>query len=161
MGHVGAARALRGETTNRPPGAARGITFRFGGTYYPKALDVTSPFGEGHAEASSYLTARVPFRPTLALRVAGRKVWGTYPFYEAAFVGGDSTVRGFVEHRFVGDAAVFGNLELPLSLAKLLIPGPTQLGVFGPGDARRGYGSGPTADPRPAAARAERLPSVL
>jgi len=75
----------------------------------------------------------VPFRPTLALRVAGRKVWGTYPFYEAAFVGGDSTVRGFVEHRFVGDAAAFGNLELRLSIAKLFILVPTQLGVFGLG----------------------------
>src|SRR5258708_26425973 len=101
MGHVGAARALRGETTNRPPGARRGITFRFGGTYYPKALDVTSPFGEGHAEASSYLTARVPFRPTLALRVAGRKVWGTYPFYEAAFVGGGRHVRRLPQSRVI------------------------------------------------------------
>src|SRR5258708_20690110 len=153
MGHVGAARALRGETTNRPPGAARGITFRFGGTYYPKALDVTSPFGEGHAEASSYLTARVPFRPTLALRVAGRKVWGTYPFYEAAFVGGDSTVRGFVEHRFVGDAAVFGNLQLPLSIPKLFILVPTPLGVFGLGDPGRGYVSGQTSDRFPAPPR--------
>ena len=88
----------------------------------------------------------MPLRPTLALRVAGRKLWGTYPFYEAAFVGGDSTVRGFVEHRFVGDAAVFGNLELRLSLARVFILVPTQLGVFGLGDAGRVYFSGQTSD---------------
>jgi Omp85 superfamily domain len=146
LGQVGAAADLHVDTRDHPRAARRGITFRLGGTYYPKALDVTSPFGEGHAEASSYLTARVPFRPTLALRVAGRKVWGTYPFYEAAFVGGDSTVRGFVEHRFVGDAAVFGNVELRLSIAKLFILFPTQLGVFGLGDAGRVYLSGQTSD---------------
>jgi len=146
LGQFGAAADFHVDTRDHPRAARRGITFRLGGTYYPKALDVTSSYGEGHAEASSYLTARVPFRPTLALRVAGRKVWGTYPFYEAAFVGGDSTVRGFVEHRFVGDAAVFGNVELRLSIAKLFILFPTQLGVFGLGDAGRVYLSGQTSD---------------
>ena len=146
LGQIGAAADFHVDTRDHPGAARRGITFRFGGTYYPKALDVTSSFGEGHAEASSYLTARVPLRPTLALRVAGRKLWGTYPFYEAAFIGGDSTVRGFVEHRFVGDAAVFGNVELRLSLARLFILVPTQLGVFGLGDAGRVYFSGQTSD---------------
>ena len=146
LGQVGAAADFHVDTRDHPRAARRGITFRFGGTYYPKALDVTSPFGEGHAEASSYLTARVPLRPTLALRVAGRKVWGTYPFYEAAFVVGDSTVRGFVEHRFVGDAAVFGNVELRLSIARFYLLVPGQLGVFGLGDAGRVYLSGETSD---------------
>jgi len=146
LGQVGAAADFLVDTRDHPRAARRGMTFRFGGTYYPKALDVTSSFGEGHAEASSYLTAPLPFRPTLALRVAGRKVWGTYPFYEAAFVGGDSTVRGFVEHRFVGDAAVFGNVELRLSIAKFFVLFPTQLGVFGLGDAGRVYLSGQTSD---------------
>jgi len=82
---------------------------------------VTAPFGEGHAEASSYLTAHIPLHPTLALRVAGKKVWGTYPFYEAAYIGGATTVRGFVEHRFAGDAALYGNAELRLSVAKFYL----------------------------------------
>ena len=146
LGQVGAAADFDVDTRDHPRAARRGITFRFGGTYYPKALDVTSPFGEGHAEASSYLTARVPLRPTLALRVAGRRVWGTYPFYEAAFVGGDSTVRGFVEHRFSGDAALYGNVELRLSIARFYLLVPAQLGVFGLGDAGRVYLSGETSD---------------
>src|SRR5437588_6051644 len=117
VGQVGATADLHVDTRDQPRAARRGITFGFGGSYYPRALDLTSPFGEGHAEASSYLTARIPLRPTLAVRVAGRKIWGTYPYYEAAYIGGDSTVRGFVEHRFPGDAAVFGNVGLRLSLA--------------------------------------------
>src|SRR5204862_214290 len=82
----------------------------------------------------------------LPVRVAGRKVWGTYPYYEAAYIGGDSTVRGFVEHRFAGDAAVFGNVELRLSLARFFVLVPGRLGIFGLGDAGRVYVSGQTSD---------------
>src|SRR5213593_2968766 len=146
VGQVGATADLHVDTRDQPRAARRGITFGFGGSYYPRALDLTSPFGEGHAEASSYLTARIPLRPTLAVRVAGRKVWGTYPYYEAAYIGGDSTVRAFVEHRFAGDAAVFGNVELRLSLARFFVLVPGQLGIFGLGDAGRVYVSGETSD---------------
>ena len=146
VGQVGAAADLQVDTRDRPRAARRGITFGLGGSYYPRALDLTSPFGEGHAEASSYLMARIPLRPTLAVRVAGRKVWGTYPYYEAAYIGGDSTVRGFVEHRFAGDAAVFGNVELRLSLARFFVLVPGRLGIFGLGDAGRVYVSGQTSD---------------
>ena len=146
VGQVGAAADLHVDTRDQPRAARRGITFGFGGSYYPRALDLTSPFGEGHAEASSYLTARIPLRPTLAVRVAARKIWGTYPYYEAAYIGGDSTVRGFVEHRFAGDAAVFGNVELRLSLARFFVLVPGRLGIFGLGDAGRVYVSGQTSD---------------
>src|SRR5256885_13447716 len=67
VGQVGAAADLQVDTRDRPRAARRGITFGLGGSYYPRALDLTSPFGEGHAEASSYLTARIPLRPTLAV----------------------------------------------------------------------------------------------
>jgi len=146
LGQVGAAADFHADTRDQPRAARHGITLGFGGSYYPRALDVTSPFGEGHAEASSYLTARIPLRPTLALRVAGKKVWGTYPFYEAAYIGGATTVRGFVEHRFAGDAALYGNVELRLSVAKFYLLVPGELGVFGLGDAGRVYRSGETSD---------------
>jgi len=146
LGQVGAAADFHLDTRDQPRGARRGVTFGFGGTYYPRALDVTSSFGEGHAEASSYLTARIPLHPTLAVRVAGKKVWGTYPFYEAAYIGGATTVRGFVEHRFAGDAAVYGNVELRLSIARFFVLVPGELGVFGLGDAGRVYLSGETSD---------------
>jgi hypothetical protein len=146
LGQVGAAADFQVDTRDQPRAARRGIAFGFGGSYYPAALDVTAPFGEGHAEASSYLTAHIPLKPTLALRVAGKKVWGSYPFYEAAYIGGATTVRGFVEHRFAGDAALYGNAELRLSVAKFYLLVPGQLGVFGLGDAGRVYLSGETSD---------------
>lgn len=146
FGQVGAAADLRVDTRDRPRAATRGIAFRLGGSVYPTALDVTSAFGEAHAEASSYVTAATPLQPTLALRVAGKRVWGTYPLHEAAYVGGWSTVRGFPEHRFAGDAALYGNAELRLFLFKFFFFVPGELGVFGLGDVGRVYLSGETSD---------------
>ena len=149
LGQVGGAAEFHVDTRDQPRAARHGITFDLGGSYYARALDVTSPFGEGHAQASSYLTARIPLHPTLALRVGGKKVWGTFdsiPFYEMAYIGGSTTVRGFFDHRFAGDAAVFGNVELRLSVARFFLLVPVQFGVFGLGDAGRVYLSGETSD---------------
>src|SRR6185295_15606437 len=101
---------------------------------------------EAHAEAASYLTARIPLRPTLALRVGGKKVVGTYPFHESARIGGAATVRGFVEDRFAGDAAVYGNAELRLFLTKFFLLLPGEFGVFGLADGGRVYQSGEISD---------------
>jgi len=73
-------------------------------------------------------------------------VWGTYPLHEAAYVGGATTVRGFVEHRFAGDASVYGNVELRFSVAKFFFLVPTEVGLFGLGDAGRVFLSGETSD---------------
>src|SRR5439155_902724 len=91
-------------------------------------------------------TAPLPFQPTLALRVAGKRVWGAYPFHEAAYIGGATTVRGFSEHRFAGDGAVYGNAELRLRLANIFVLLPEELGVFGLADAGRVYLAGETSD---------------
>ena len=61
----------------------------------------------------------------------GRQLWGRFPYFEAARIGGEGTVRGYSQGRFQGDAAVFGSAELrvPLSRARLLLPG--QVGLLG------------------------------
>ncbi len=146
FGQLGARALFRIDTRNRPRAPSQGVSFILGGSVYAATWDVASPFGEGHAEAATYLTAAVPLQPTLALRIAGKKVWGTYPFHEAAYVGGAGTVRGFREHRFAGDAALHGNVELRLFLTKFSVLVPGELGVFGLADAGRVYLSGETSD---------------
>jgi hemolysin activation/secretion protein len=73
----------------------------------------------------------------LAVRAGGRKVWGEFPFFEAAFLGGGSTLRGHTGQRFAGDAMAFGGAELrvPLFRANLGLRGT--LGVIGLADAGR------------------------
>ena len=146
LGQVGGAADFHLDTRDEPRAARRGFWFGAGGTFYPRALDVTAAFGEAHAEAPSYLTAPNLLQPTLAVRVAAKKVWGTYPLEEAAYMGGATTVRGFVEHRFAGDAALYGNVELRLSVARFFFLLPGELGFFALGDAGRVYLSGETSD---------------
>ena len=138
FGQVGGQMELDFDTRDWPTAATKGVHALVGGAVYPAVWDVEETFGEVHAEVSTYLTASAfPLRPTLALRGAGKKVFGDFPFFEAAFVGGASTVRGLREQRYAGDAAVYGNAELRLVLGRIMLLLPANVGIFGLADAGR------------------------
>jgi outer membrane protein assembly factor BamA len=100
---------------------------------------VRETFGEAHGDASLHLPIPIPLRPSLGFRVGAKKLWGLYPFHEAAYLGGTRTVRGMSRNRFAGDAYTFGNAELRLRLTKWL-------GVFGLTDAGRVFLDGEDSD---------------
>ena len=134
------------DTRNVPAAATRGVRLIAAGSIYPKVWDVASTYGEVHGEASAYLSARMPLQPTLAVRAGGQKVWGNYPFFDAAFVGGPTTVRGLRTHRYIGDASAWGNAELRLRLSRYYIILPGEWGVFGLADAGRVWLQGESSD---------------
>ena len=146
FGEIGGRLTLRHDTRDREQAAQRGLYLELAGTLYPALWDVDSVFGEVHGEARTYLTAHAPLDPTLALRVGGKKVWGQYPFFESAFIGGASTVRLGTVNRYAGDASAYGSAELRLSLARFELILPTQLGVFGLADVGRVYLAGESSD---------------
>ena len=82
----------------------------------------------------------------LALRAGGKQTFGTYPFHEAAFLGGASTLRGWTEQRFAGDAAVYGNAELRAYLSEIFFVLPGELGIFALADAGRVFLDGESSD---------------
>jgi hypothetical protein len=97
-----------------------------------------------HSEASAFLSASsAPLQPTFALRAGGKKVFGTYPFHEAASIGGGgltgshANVRGLYAQRFIGDSALYGNAELRLRLSKIYLFLPGEMGIFGLSDIGR------------------------
>ncbi len=138
FGEVGALAEVRLDTRDLPEAATRGVLLVAGGSFRPAVWDVRRPFGEVHAEAASYLTAgALPLKPTLALRAGFQQVFGTYPFHEAAFVGGPDTVRGFAAQRFAGDGGAYGNAELRLLLGKYFFVLPGEYGLFALADAGR------------------------
>jgi hypothetical protein len=152
FGEVGGGFTFRYDNRDHPAAPRKGILFELGGSAYPAIWDVDSTFGEVHGEAVTYLSARAPLDPTLALRVGGRKLWGRYPFFEAAFIGGASTVRLGRVNRYAGDASAYGSTELRLSLAKVKLVLPADLGVFGLADAGRVFLAGESSDTWHAAA---------
>ena len=103
-------------------------------------------FGEIHGEAFGFLRARVPLRPTLHLHAGGKRVFGRYPFQEAAFLGGPDTVRGLRPQRYAGDASVFGSAELRLRLGRVRLFLPSDIGIFGLADAGRVFKEGEVSD---------------
>ncbi len=146
FGELGGRLTLRHDTRDQEQAAQRGLYLELTGTLYPALWDVDSIFGEVHGEVRTYLTAHAPLDPTLALRVGGKKVWGQYPFFEAAFLGGASSVRLGTVNRYAGDASAYGSAELRLALARFELILPTQLGVFGLADAGRVYLAGESSD---------------
>jgi hypothetical protein len=143
---LGAEAGFRYDTRDSPRAASRGLLLTVHGVWYPAAFDVVKPFGAVSGEASTYLSAHMPTEPTLALRVGGKRVWGPFPFHEAAFVGGAATVRGFKEHRFAGDAALYGNVELRIKLFQFHFLTPVDCGAFGLADGGRVYVTGESSD---------------
>jgi hypothetical protein len=146
FGEAGAGLTLRHDSRNSRNGAIRGLAFEIGGSIYPAIWDVDSVYGEVHGEARTYLSARAPLDPTLALRIGGKKLWGQYPFFESAFIGGASTVRLGRVNRYAGDASAYGSAELRLALARFFLVLPTQLGIFGLADVGRVFLEGESSD---------------
>jgi hypothetical protein len=137
FGEVGLGASLRWDLRNQPRAATKGAMVYTEGNYYPAVWSVRSGFGEVHGEASTFLSPDVALQPTLALRVGAKRLWGTFPFHESAFVGGIGTVRGLRLQRYAGNASAWGNAELRLRLfgINLLVPG--DVGVFGLADTGR------------------------
>ena len=144
-GSVGA--DLEVDTRDHENAATRGVLLTAGGSFFPEVFDVEKNFGEAHGLAATYLTAKsLPLEPTLALRAGAKKVWGTYPYQESAFIGGNSTVRLGRENRYAGDAAVYGGAELRLRLTHFFFLLPGDFGIFGLGDVGRVYLKGESSD---------------
>ena len=137
FGQLGVRGELVYDTRDNPGHAQRGVRFRLGGELYPKLWDVESVFGHVAGDASVYLSANIPTAPTLALRVGGKTVRGTFPFHGAAAVGGSSNLRGFRKYRFAGESALYGNGELRVRLARIFFLFPGEFGAFAAVDAGR------------------------
>lgn len=131
----------------------KGIYLAAAASGFPEAFENDSAFTRALAEAQIYLK---PFRQTtFALRARGEKLWGDFPYYQAAYLGGTQTLRGFARNRFGGDASLYGSAALRHHLFRptLLVPFDVGWFVFGetgrvwmdrksPGDWHSDFGGG-------------------
>jgi hypothetical protein len=134
------------DTRDRIGLPTRGAQLSAGGSYYPAWLDVERAFGEAHGEARVWWGARGGLAPALALHAGGKRVWGRYPFHEAAFLGGGDSLRGLRRQRYAGDSAVWGGAELRLALADAFLLVPGEVGLFGLADVGRVWLEGEDSD---------------
>jgi outer membrane protein assembly factor BamA len=127
--------ALQYDSRDRAAAPTRGFYGRIEGLHFPKVFDNESAFTKLRGDSRVYFGGK---DVTLALRIAGERLWGRrFPFYEAAFLGGSESLRGFRRQRFAGDASAFGSAELRFFLARIFLLVPTDVGLFGLADAGR------------------------
>lgn len=152
---AGAHAALVVDTRDNPQYPRKGLLLAARGTLAPKVLDVEHTFGNLSANANAYLSAGQ--WATLAVRAGGNRVFGDYPFRDAAYLGGGGlsrgaleepghNLRGFETRRFGGDASLYGNADLRLRLARITLILPAHVGVFGLYDVGRVFVEGESSD---------------
>ena len=140
---TGAVAVVTLDTRDRAAAATRGVFLQGGARIYPAVLDADSgAFGSVYGKALTFLSFSKSGGQTLALGVRGEKVWGDFPYYEAAFLGGMNRLRGFPQERFAGDASVYGSAEFRLLLGHFGFLVPWEFGLFAFTDAGRVFVSG-------------------
>jgi hypothetical protein len=142
FGQVGGRLGFTVDSRDEPTNPRSGSFLSGEGRIRSAIGDVKRTYGSVEGRAETYLTAMIPLRPTLALRGSGTKVWGDFPYFDAAFLGGPSSLRGYNQRRFAGDASVSGSAEVRLTLIQSRGFLPARWGVFGNGDAGRVYVNG-------------------
>jgi hypothetical protein len=142
FGRVGMSAMLSAEApdTVRPEPRAR---IEVGGSAFAPVWSARQSFGDLRADAALQLPLGGLMTPVLALRVGGKWVWGAFPYDEAAYLGGQGTLRGYLYQRFAGNAALYGGGELRVPVAWVLRSWvPTQVGVVALADAGRVWADG-------------------
>ncbi|MDQ6770923.1 MAG: outer membrane protein assembly factor [Gemmatimonadota bacterium] len=109
------------------------------GSGYPGMWDVAKPYESLDGWAAAFFTLPMPKKPVLAFRAGGKKLWGNFPYFDAAFLGGSETFRTEERQRYAGDAAVYGTTELRVPIAKFPFILPLDVGALGFVDAGRVY----------------------
>ena len=142
MGQFGVRAGFNFDSRDSASAARRGLLVSVQAGEYPGLLGGKTPTGEIRSKVAGYLAGGGRFRPVLALRAGGDRVWGRYAFFDAALVGGAETVRGFDEDRFAGDGSLYGNAELRAYLTRIFLLMPADFGVFGLADVGRVFQSG-------------------
>lgn len=117
----------------------RGVRLEGGAGYYPGVFDATrGAFGYAEGQFITYLSPPGN-NPVLALRAAGKRVWGPYPVTQAAYLGGATTLRGLSEQRLGGDALLLFSAEMRVQVATVLFPVPADIGFLLLSDGGRVY----------------------
>jgi hypothetical protein len=139
FGEAGVQLALHHELTDNPQSPTRHFKLDIDGTYYPAMMDVTSAYEIVRANVGSFMTFPIATDPVLVWRAGGTKVFGTFPFFDAAFLGGDHTVRQMDPERYAGDAVIFAISELRVPLLSFAFMVPMRAGILGTAEAGRVY----------------------
>lgn len=129
FGYFGARTEL--DFSSRKPGNvfAPGIDLDSKAEYSLNAWDAQGAFGSGEAQVNGYFNTGRRFNWNLF--GGGKKVWGDFPFFEAAYID-NRTTAGYNWNRFGGDASLYGGVDLDVIVgrARNFVPGDFGFSLF-------------------------------
>jgi hypothetical protein len=144
FGELGLQAVFRYDGTDPRNVLGGGIKTRVAGAYYAETWDVEESFGSFEGEFTGNIPLGKPAQ--LSLRAGGKKLWGDFPFFEAAYMGG-SIIHGYNWNRFAGDASFYGGVEFRWAFAKLSsLVVPLEIGLTLGADAGRVWLDGEDSD---------------
>ncbi len=111
----------------------KGFYFHGGVGYHREPRGDFGDFLRMHGNLSIYLTPNLPLRTTLATRIGFENNTGDYYFYQSAFLGGLTNLRGHRRTRFAGKSVLYLNNEIRMKLFSFrndLIAGQSGLIAF-------------------------------
>ena len=136
---LGAQLAFQHTLADDPAQPRRRLRIAVTGTYYPAMMDVASAYEVVSAHVGSFVTIPVITDPVLVWRAGATKVFGTAPFFDDAFIGGNRTLRQTDSDRYAGDAALFVSSEFRIPLMSFAFMLPMRAGILATAEAGRVY----------------------
>ncbi|HWK89879.1 MAG TPA: BamA/TamA family outer membrane protein [Longimicrobium sp.] len=116
-GTAGLAAALRWDRRDNAAFPTRGAWASLAGeAHQGLGGQAGEAFARARAEGGAYLP--VQGAATLAVRAGGERVWGAFPVQEAAFLGGQGSLRALPRGRLAGDASLWSSAELRAGLGR-------------------------------------------
>ncbi len=120
----------------------KGFYFAGEAAAYPSLRKEQGSFSKLTGDLRYYISASLLPLSALAFRISGEKNFGSYPFFESAFLGGEGSLRGFPKNRFAGDGSLLGSAELRLYLFKFFFQVPIYFGITALDDVGKVFISG-------------------
>ncbi len=122
-----------------PDSARPRFVVDFSGAGYPGFWDAKTAYESIEGYALGFIPIPIATKPVIALRGGGKKLYGNFPYFDAAFIGGGSSFRTEHRQRFAGDASIYGSAELRVPLFKVATLVPTDIGALAFTDAAKVY----------------------
>ncbi|MFC2112634.1 BamA/TamA family outer membrane protein [Bacteroidota bacterium] len=104
------------DTRNDKVLPTRGIYWNSFTLFYYSLTESSHTYNRLASDLGLFLSFRKPYRTVLAFRFGGAINAGSYEFYQAASIGGNSNLRGHRSDRYAGDASLYQNTELRFKL---------------------------------------------
>ncbi|HEX8299157.1 MAG TPA: BamA/TamA family outer membrane protein [Rubricoccaceae bacterium] len=136
--HTGAFARVMLSTAYGGPNPVQGFRLMGTGAYRVGVTGAASNYGTLGGEAQAFFPINYAPQLTLAVRAGADHRFGDFPFFDAAVVGGDGSLRGYRRERFAGRTAAYAGAEVRAKLFRLdTYALPVTIGVLAFGDAGR------------------------